>query len=160
MHERDWGIIITWTYRGPPYIESGGKLYSDAVLAYDNGANFVLVFNYPYASNTTYGILKEEHLVSMRRFWDYTKQNSQPNKLSEAVAYVLPIDYGYGFRGPNDKIWGRFEADDITNQLCVDLNNLLQQYGTRLDVIYEDGLLLNSEATAKYKEIFMWNETK
>jgi hypothetical protein len=160
MHERDWGVIVTWTYRGPPYIESGEELYSDAVLAYDSGANYVLVFNYPYASNTTYGILKEEHLAAMRRFWDYTKQNSQPNKLSDVVAYVLPRDYGYGFRGPNDKIWGRFEADDIANQLCVDLNNLLQQYGTRLDVIYEDDLLLNSEATAKYKEIFMWNETK
>ena len=160
MHERDWGVIVTWTYRGPPYIESGEELYSDAVLAYDNGANYVLVFNYPYASNTTYGILEEEHLVAMSRFWDYTKQNPRPNELSDAAAYVLPRDYGYGFRGPNDKIWGRFEADDLTNKMCVDLNKLLLQFGTRLDVIYEDGLLPYSPATARYNEIVMWNETK
>ena len=159
LYERDWGAIITWTYTTEPYIESGEELYNDAVLAYDNGADYVLFFNYPYATNATYGILEEEHLESMSRFWDYTKQNPRPNEVSD-VAYVLPENYGYGFRGPNDKIWGRFEADDLANKICVDLNNLLQQYGTRLDVIYEDGLLFNNQVTAKYKEIFLWNETR
>ncbi len=159
MHQRDWGVIVTWTYRGPPYIESGEALYSDAVLAYDNGANYLLIFNHPYASNTTYGILEEEHLAAMSRFWDYIKQNPRPNDVSD-VAYVLPEDYGYGFRGPNDKIWGRFEADDLTNKTCLDLNKLLLQFGTRLDVIYEDGLLPYNQVTTRYNEIFVWNETK
>lgn len=160
MYDRDWGVIVTWTYSTQPYIESGEELYNDAVLAYDNGANYVLIFNYPYASNATYGILEEEHLEAMSNFWDYTKQNPRPNEVNDAVAYVLPENYGYGFRGPNDKIWGRFEADAITNQICVDLNSLLLQFGTRLDIIYEDELLSHSLVTARYNEIFMWNETK
>ena len=160
MHERDWGVIVTWTYTTPPYIQSGEDLYNDAVLAYDNGASYVLVFNHPYSSNSIYGILEEEHLEAMSEFWEYTRQNSRPKEMGEMAAYVLPKDYGYGLRGPNDKIWGRFEADDLANQICVNLNELLLQYGTRLDVIYEDVLLSNSPATARYKEIFMWNETK
>jgi len=158
LHEREWGAIITWTYTTEPYIESGEELYKDSVLAYDNGASYVLIFNHPYATNATYGVLEEEHLTAMSEFWEYTKQNPRPNDVSDA-AYVLPKDYGYGFRGPSDKIWGRFEADAITNKLCVDLNELLLRFGTRLDVIYEDELLADSPAAAGYNEIFMWNET-
>jgi len=160
MYERDWGVIVTWSYSVEPYIESGEELYWDMVLAYDNGANYVLVFNYPYRSDAAYGILEEEHLEAMSRFWDYTKENSRRDELSGMVAYVLPRDYGYGFRGPDDNIWGRFEADNLTDQICVDLDELLVRYGSRLDIIYDDELLSNGLVTEKYNEIFMWNETK
>ena len=95
----------------------------------------------------------------MSNFWNYTKQNPRSNVLSERVAYVLPRDYGYGFRGPEDKIWGRFEADALTNQICLDINKMLVQYGTRLDLIYEDGLLPNNPVKATSNEIIFWNET-
>jgi hypothetical protein len=160
MHNRDWGVIITWTYTNQPYLESGEDLYKDAVLAYDSGARYVLVFNHPTAPNATYGTLEEEHLVAMSKFWDYTRQNARPNGLSETTAYVLPKDYGYGFRGSNDTIWGRFEADALTNQICVDLNKLLVQFGTQLDVIYEEGWVSSSALASRYKELFFWNETK
>jgi hypothetical protein len=39
--DRDWGVMITWTYRQPPYIESGPELYNDLVLAYQNGAKYI-----------------------------------------------------------------------------------------------------------------------
>ncbi len=45
VHNKDWGIIITWTYTNPPYIESGTELYADLVLAYENGAKYILVFD-------------------------------------------------------------------------------------------------------------------
>jgi len=40
IQNKDWGIMITWTYTRPPYIESGTQLYSDMKLAYDNGAKY------------------------------------------------------------------------------------------------------------------------
>jgi hypothetical protein len=43
--DKQWGVMITWTYSQPPYIESGEELYNDLLLAYDNGAKYILVFN-------------------------------------------------------------------------------------------------------------------
>ena len=48
--DRDWGAMITWTYSnftGSPYIESGPELFDDLLLAYNNGAKYAIVFDYP-----------------------------------------------------------------------------------------------------------------
>jgi hypothetical protein len=159
VHDRDWGVIITWTYTKPPYLESGEELFDDLVLAYENGAKYILVFDGD--ENYTQSILGEEHLDAMKKFWQYTRDHPRPTDLLNGrVAFVLPKDYGYGFRGPNDKVWGFFEADNLTGQICVDVNELLLQFGTRLDIVYDDELLFNSPAIERYSEIFMWNETK
>ena len=105
IHNKDWGVMITWTYNNPPYLESGAELYEDMILAYNNGAKYILVFD--TNKNYTQGILKEEHLEALKQFWNYARNNPRtPQALSEKVAYVLPKDYAYGFRGPNDKILG------------------------------------------------------
>ena len=104
VQNRSWGVIITWTYNSPPYIGSGEELYNDLVLAYDNGAKYILIFD----SNKAYtnGILDDEHLDALQQFWTYVKENPRTNGLqNKRVAYVLPADYAYGFRGPDDKIW-------------------------------------------------------
>jgi hypothetical protein len=149
--------MITWSYHTAPYIESGEELYTDMILAYQNGAKYILVFNYPYDSST-YGILKEEHFEALRNFWNYVNYHPQTNdSLSEKVQYVLPKDYGYGFRGPNDRIWGFWEADALSNEICANLNSLLAQYGTRLDIIYDDGIEPGN--TSEYNEFVFWNGT-
>jgi hypothetical protein len=156
MHGKDWGAIITWTYTQPPYLESGEDLYKDMVLAYENGAKFIILFD----SNEgwTQSVLKQEHLDALKQFWQYAidnpRQNTQPN---DRVAYVLPKDYGYGFRGPNDTIWGFWEADNLTSKICSDLYNLLTQYDKRLDIIYDDGLEVNG--TSGYSRLIFWNGT-
>jgi hypothetical protein len=104
VHSKEWGAIVTWTYQNPPYIGDAEMLYNDLVLAYNNGAKYILVFNYP-TNVTEYGILTQEHLDSMREFWNYMNTVPQPTQASK-TAYVLPEDYGYGFRGPEDRIWG------------------------------------------------------
>jgi hypothetical protein len=158
VQNRDWGVIVTYTYNGAPYIESGEELYNDMILAYNNGANYILVFNYPYDSNSTYGILKEEHLEALRKFWNYANCNPRTSSsLSSRVAYVLPKDYAYGFRGPNDTIWGFWEADSLSYNLSVNLYNSMEQYGNRLDVIYDDGIAPNN--TSLYDEFVFWNGT-
>ena len=44
IQNKEWGAIITWIYNHSPYIESGPEFYNDLVLAYQNGANYILVF--------------------------------------------------------------------------------------------------------------------
>jgi len=157
---KEWGIIITWTYTQSPYIEPADKLYDDAILAYENGANYVLIFDHPYDSESKYGILQEEHLLALGKFWNYSKDHLRPENDSKArTAYVLPKDYAYGFRGPNDKIWGLWEADTFTTKLILDVGNALARFGTQLDIIYEDGVHTSSPNVPGYDMLLYWNET-
>lgn len=154
--DKEWGAIITWTYTQPPYIESGQELYNDLLLAYDNGAKYIAVFN----SNKNYsdGILEQEHLDALKRFWQYSQEN--PRKaypIGERTAYVLPRNYAYGFRGPNDKIWGLWEADEFSVPISVNLGNLLEQHNSRLDITYED--IYQTNNSQKYSQLINWNNT-
>jgi hypothetical protein len=156
MHSKDWGAIITWTYTRPPYLESGEELYKDLVLAYENGAKYIILFD----SNEgwTQSVLKQEHLDALKRFWAYVKEKPRQNtQASDRVAYVLPKDYGYGFRGPNDKIWGFWEADNLTSKVCANLNYLLTKYDKKLDIIYDYNL--NPGNTKGYSKLFYWNDS-
>jgi hypothetical protein len=154
VQNKDWGIMITWTYTDPPYLESGEQLYNDMVLAYNNGAKYIIVFD--SNANHTQGILQEEHLQAMQQFWQYVKDNPRTNSpAADRVAFVLVDDYAYGFRGPNDTIWGLWEADNFTYQLCVNLNVTMQQYGSKLDVIYDDPRFPNYRNI--YGTAMFWN---
>ncbi len=156
MHDKDWGVMITWTYWDPPYIESGEELYNDLILAYDAGAKYIVVFNYPKVS--TYGILEEEHLEALREFWRYANSNPRViDLMSDRVAYVLPKDYGYGFRGPTDTIWGLWEADELSNKIWNDANTLMEDYILELDIIYENGKDYSN--ASRYRKLIFWNET-
>ena len=152
--DKEWGAIISWTYDQPPYIGSGLELYEDLVLAYENGAKYIVVFD--TNKNYTQGILKEEHFKALRDFKQYTLENPRGNEYNkDRVAFVLPKDYGYGFRGPDDKIWGLWEADSFSTDLSVKLGALLEQHGKKLDIIYNDGLKLDST----YNKYIFWNGT-
>ena len=64
VQNKDWGVIIAWTYTDPPYIESGQELYEDLMLAYENGAKYIVVLD--TNKNYTQGILEEEHLARFK----------------------------------------------------------------------------------------------
>lgn len=157
VQEKEWGTIIAWTYNNPPYIESGPELYEDLVLSYENGAKYVVIFD----SNKDYsgGILQSEHLEAMKQFWQYTKENPRKAETTgDRIAYVLPKDYAYGFRGPSDKIWGLWEAESIpefSEELCTELNRLMDVHEKRLDIIYNDNLELDDQ----YSKYIFWNGT-
>jgi hypothetical protein len=156
VQDKQWGVMITWTYRQPPYIESGEELYNDLLVAYDNGAKYILVFN----SNKEYtdNILRQEHLDALKQFWQYSQQNPRKEiPVNDRTAYILPKDYAYGFRGPNDKIWGLWEADSLSAPISMELGNLLQQYDSKLDIVYQDALRLGS--TQEYKSIIYSNSS-
>ena len=157
-HGKDWGAMITYTYDNPPYLASGPQIYSDLVLAYENGAKYFMVFDYVRDSetNVTNGILQQEHLDALKQFWQYVKQNPAPAVPSERVAYVLPKDYAYGFRGPADNIWGLWGPDDLSNKVCNDAKTLVNQYGSALDIVYEDTL---QNHAFNYCKLVFWNGT-
>lgn len=136
---KDWGAMITWTYNHPPYLESGAELYEDLLLAYHSGSKYAVVFNHdeeePYSG---YGIMTEEHFEALENFWNY--KNNNPKKhgsLTADVAFVVPEDYGFGFRDSNDKVWGLWD-EHFSSRMWNEVTDLLDEYGSRLDIVYSD----------------------
>lgn len=151
---KEWGTIITYTYTEPPYLGSGEQLFEDMVLAYENGAKYIVVFNSD--KNYTQGILKEEHFKALKDFKQYTIENPRKHEYNQdRVAFVLPQGYGYGFRGPNDKIWGLWAADTFSFDLSQRIGDMLRKYDKELDIIYDENLELDS----KYKKYIFWNSS-
>jgi hypothetical protein len=155
-HGKDFGAIITWKHDKPPYIESGQELYDDLTMAYAAGARYMIVFDYPKLD--TYGILKDEHFDALQNFWTYAHDNPQAFASTKAkVAYVLPANYGFGFRSATDNIWGLFPADDLSIKAWNDVNRLISQYGAGFDVLFDDEDFAG--VSTRYDRVVFWNET-
>ena len=69
---------------------------------------------------------------------------------------VLPQNYGWGMRDPNDSIWGLWEPDDKSQQIWQLSCSLLEQYGYGLDIVYDDP---DIPVEGKYPKIYYWNHT-
>ena len=151
---KDWGSIITWKYNQEPYLQSGAELYDDLALAYSAGSKYAVVFSYPQTG--PYGTLTEDHFDALRHFWNTLSIN--PSRFGEnkaEAAYVVPVDYGFGFRSATDTIWGLFPADDLSAKIYEDIETLTAQYGAKLDILYdEDEVILNN-----YSNVYFWNQT-
>ena len=141
MVKKDWGVIVTWTYMEPPYIGSGAEIYSDMVTAYDAGAKYVVIFDYPqYPIDNQFGILTDEHFLAMENFWNDVVLNPEVKQgsITGDVAMVLPKNYGWGMRRPDDTIWGLWDADEKAEQIWNLRSDLIQEYGLNLDIVYAD----------------------
>lgn len=150
---KDWGVMITWEYNQEPYLESGSKLYDDMVLAYNNGAKYIAVFD----SNEAYtqSVLTADQLDALKDFWQYVQDNPRTqSSTSDRVGYVLPEGYGYGFRGPNDTIWGLWPADAYSTNLSSTIGEKLAEYGDKLDIVYNQTQL----SYAGYKQLIYSEE--
>jgi hypothetical protein len=92
VQNKDWGIMITNTFTEQPYMESGPDLYKDMVLAYENGAKYIIVFD--SNPNWTQNVLQQGQLDAMKQFWQYAQTNPRViSPVSDRSAYVLPQDY-------------------------------------------------------------------
>ena len=157
---KDWGVIVSWQYNVAPYLESGDQLYSDLIQAYSTGASYAIVFSYPfYPDNNPYGTLQDEHFQALQKFWNvlHTNPDSIP-QYKATVAYVLPQDYGFGFRSANDNIWGLFPPDNLSQKISADLHFLLAKYNSSLNIIYDDPQVIDS-TLSNYQKVYYWNET-
>lgn len=154
---KDWGTNITWKYDKPPHVESGDELYTDMVSAYRTGSKYIVIFNYPKIHK--YGLLTEEHFEALKKFWDYINNNPQDFGIEKGkVAYILPENYGFGLRRPDDRIWGLFEPDELSNKVWKDVNSLVEHYGFEFDIIYNEPGVVES-AINSYEYMFFWNTT-
>ena len=87
--------------------------------------------------------------------------HTSPRKTPEMdshVALVLPKDYGWGMRQPTDNIWGLWsiENDSLAPIIGTKIATLIKQYGTNLDIIFDDS---SFNYTQKYTTIYYWNGT-
>ena len=124
-------------------------------LAYDNGAKYIVVFN---SDGKSSGILDNDQFNAMQAFWQYAQSNPKTSEVSrDRVAYVLPDGYGYGFRGMNDSVWGLWQGDSFSNQQLTNINNAFEQYGSKLDVVFDDSSFSNYPNL--YSRIIYWNGT-
>lgn len=156
-HNKDWGVVVTWTFTHPPYLESGDELYNDLVSAYKAGAKYFVVFSYP--STTRYGTLTEEHFEALEKFWNFVQQNPKEHGIYKGeIGYVIPTDYGFGFRGPNDTIWGLWNNDVLAERIWQDSANIADEHQFKFDIVYYDDkfgtTIMNS-----YKELIFYDET-
>lgn len=157
---RQWGVIITWSNNIEPLVENPEQLYKDMVLAYQNGAKYIIVFNSPgqFNATTEFGTLTSEHFEKMKQFWSYAHTHPSVEPYPANTAFVLPRDYGYGFRGPNDRLWGKWEADDLAPQIWEDVQELLKMYVRSLDIVYET-ITGDVPIDLPYDRLIFWNGT-
>ena len=142
---------------------------ADLSLAYSAGATYAVVFSYP--NITTYGTLTQQQLNALQKFWNEIHTNPgsfAPNTPEEA--YVIPEDYGFGFRSPTDTIWGLFPADSLSPKIWNDTESLLYgfvspyelppqyYYYSNLNIIY-DNLTVIGSTLKNYAKVFYWNQT-
>jgi hypothetical protein len=109
--QKDWGTIIVWKDRDPENDEkgvykTGPEMLQDMLVAYETGAKYVIIFNYPTnPSGNPYSILTDEHLVAMQQFWNHMQQHPEEYGKTEAqAALVLPNNYAWGMRHLDDRI--------------------------------------------------------
>lgn len=158
---KDWGVIINWKYNQDPYLESGSDLYEDLALAYSSGAKYAILFSYPtYPDNNLFGIIQDEHFDALEKFWNTLRTNPASFGKNEAIAaYIVPRDYGFGFRHENDTIWGLKPADALSAKLFNDANFVLPaKYGSRFDVLYDEPEKI-SPLLDNYSVVYYWNQT-
>lgn len=163
VQQKDWGAIIVWKDRDREnekegIYKTGPEMLEDMRLAYEAGAKYVIIFNYPtnYTANI-YGILTDEHFTAMQQFWDYMQHHPEEyGKTTGQAALVLPENYGWGMRHLDDRIWGYWGPDEKSPQIWELCHDLLDQYGLALDIVYDDP---NFPIADMYQEIYYWNYT-
>jgi hypothetical protein len=157
LQNKEWGAIITWKYMQPPYLDTAANIYDQMVTAYNAGAKYIVIFNYPQIGNDPYGgSMTDEHFQALQKFWDQVVTKSNPTTTHADAALVLPKDYGWGMRTINDRIWGFWGPDDKSPLIWNNMQTLLNQYGSRLDIVYDDPAF---PIEGNYSKIYYWNQT-
>jgi hypothetical protein len=149
---KPWGTIITWKYTHPPFLASGEEIYNQMKTSYETGAQYILIFNYsedPKNPNT----LQEEHFLALEQFWNNIVQNPEVihGSIKTEAALVLPSNYGWGMRNPQDTIWGIWPADENSQEIWNQIQNKIDQHGLKLDIIFEKPSFF---ASWKYNNIY------
>ncbi|XHH08754.1 MAG: hypothetical protein ACFCUE_14485 [Candidatus Bathyarchaeia archaeon] len=155
LQGKSWGTIITWKYTHAPFLTDGAEMFDQMKASYKAGAEYVVIFNYAKDMTGPYGTLQEDHFQALERFWNQVVQNPAEvhgSDKAEAVL-VLPENYGWGMRNPSDTIWGIWTPNSTSQQIWSQLQQRLDQYGLKLDIVYD------FSTSGKYHYIYYWNQT-
>jgi hypothetical protein len=158
LQNKDWGVIITWKYMQPPYLDTAENIYTQMENAYNAGAKYITIFDYPQIGDDPYGgSMTDAHFQALKDFWENVIAKSTPNAVHAQAALVLPKDYGWGMRrGVDDRIWGFWGPDDKSPLIWKNLQTLLNLYGPRLDIVYDDPAF---PLEGNYSRVYYWNQT-
>jgi hypothetical protein len=154
LQNKTWGDIITWTYNQPPYLENATAMYNQLVAGYTAGAKYEVIFDYPQSPGDPYGVLTDQQFAALEKFWNNIP-TLKVNSLAEA-ALVLPENYGWGMRSPQDMIWGLWKPDATSTQIWNISQKLQAEYGSNLDIVFQDPQF---PVEGKYQQIYYWNQT-
>jgi hypothetical protein len=157
MQNKEWGVIMTWKYNMTPYLDNGPQIYNQMMTSYKAGANYIVLFNYPFLDGNDYGVMQDEHFLALERFWNDASKIKRTVANNAEVAFVMPRNYGWGMRQPADNIWGFWGPDDKSIPIGTSLGKLLTQYGEYMDIIYDDPNF--PVAKGGYTKIYYWNQT-
>jgi len=159
LQDKDWGAMITWKYTDVPFLDSAKSIYDQMLASYQAGAKYIMIFNHAKELNgtNTAEAMVDEHYMALYQFWQDIHSKQYEDNSGAVAALVLPHNYGWGMRNPNDTIWGFWHTDEKTDLIANNMYKLLVQYGTKLDIVYEDPAF--PVAAAHYKHVYYWNQT-
>jgi hypothetical protein len=158
MQDKDWGAIVTWKYDEAPYLDNGTEIYNQLSTAYQAGAKYLIVFDYPTIEGNPYGVLTNEHFAALQKIWrDINRSSSKTltsgdSSQAEAVL-VLPHNYGWGMRWVDDRVW-LWGPDEYCPQIWNLSRTLISQYGIKLDIVYDESYY---NVTGRYQQVYYWN---
>jgi hypothetical protein len=155
LQSRDWGIVITWKYDTPPYLDNGTEILSQMRTAYEAGAKYFVLFNYYEDGDNPYGTMQPEHFQALENFWNNVIKNPQiiQGSIQADSVLVLPKNYGWGMRRSEDIIWGIFKADNQTLRLWDLMQSVLENHDLKIDIVFEDTAF---PLTEDYQHIYNW----
>ena len=120
----------------------------------------IAVFNYPQIEGNPYGAMTDEHFAALEKFSNGVMATSKiritSGESKADAVLVLPQNYAWSMRRPNDRIWGYWGPDEKSTQIWNITTKLLQQYRLGLDIVYDDPAF---PVTGKYSHIYYWNST-
>jgi hypothetical protein len=99
--------------------------------------------------------MTEEHFEALEKLWN-TAAHQKGGTIKADAVLVLPKDYGFGMRNPQDTIWGFWGPDENTQQVWDNTRVLHEKYGVRLDIIYDNP---HYPLNGQYKHVYYWNST-
>jgi hypothetical protein len=158
LQEKEWGAMITWKYRGVPFLANGDEIYSQMLTSYQAGAKYIMIFNYAKDDKgNTAEAMTDEHYLALEQFWNDINNETYDDLSTPTAALVLPHNYGWGMRDHNDTIWGFWPTDEKTRQIATVMGALLAEHGAALDIVFEDAAY--PIANVSYRHIYYWNTT-
>jgi hypothetical protein len=157
LQNKTWGIVITWKYNVPPYLDNGTEILSQLRAGYECGAKYFILFDYYEDNGNPYGTMKDEHFQALESFWNSVVKNPAVahGSVKADSVLVLPHDYGWGMRWQEDKIWGIFKADDKAPQIWDLLQTALRNHDLKTDIVYGDA---DFALPLDYQYVYYWNQ--